>query len=71
MCLSIPGKIESIKGETAIVNINGVEVLTSLQLIDNARIGDYVLVHTGYALQILNKEEVKDAKDNLKLLYNG
>ncbi len=71
MCLSVPAKIESIHDEMAIVDVNGVKVKASLQLVENATIGDYVLVHTGYALQILSPEEVKDANDNLRLLENG
>ena len=70
MCLSVPARIESIEKEMAIVNLNGVKINISLQLVDDARIGDFVLVHTGYALQILTKDEVVDVQLNLKLLEN-
>ena len=68
--MSVPAKIESIDGEIAIVDVKGVKVKASLQLVENAAIGDYVLVHTGFALQILSPEEVQDAKENLRLLEN-
>gem|GEM_PF-3258127 len=40
------------------VSVNGVRLEVSLQLVDKAKPGDYVLVHTGYALQILSDEDV-------------
>ena len=68
MCLSVPAKIISIDGEMATTSINGVKVEVSLQLIEQPEIGDFVLVHTGYALQILSDEELHDVAINLKLL---
>jgi len=71
MCLSIPAKIISIDDEMAKVSINGVTTDISLQLIDDAEVGDYVLVHTGYALQILTLKEAEEANENLRILNNA
>ena len=59
MCLGVPGKIITIEGETAEVSIGGTIVKAGLHLIENACIGDYVLIHTGFALQKIDEEEAK------------
>ena len=63
-CLAIPGKITSINDNMAQVNIAGIVKTASLQLIDDARVGDYVLLHAGFAIQLLDEEE---ALETLKL----
>jgi hydrogenase expression/formation protein HypC len=65
MCLSIPAKVISIDGELAKVSISGVECDASIQLVDNIKIGDYVLLHAGFAIKILNEEE---ALETMKLI---
>ena len=57
MCLSVPAKIISIEGNMADASIGGAIVKTSLHLLDDIKIGDYVLVHTGFALQKISEEE--------------
>lgn len=57
MCLSIPAKVEKIEGEMAVVSIGGAEYNASLQLVDDVNIGDYILLHTGFALQKISEEE--------------
>jgi len=57
MCLSIPGKVKSIDGDKAIVSVGGTEYETSLQLLEDVKVDDYVLVHTGFAIQKLDEEE--------------
>jgi hydrogenase expression/formation protein HypC len=64
MCLAVPGKILSLKGGSAEVNFNGVKRAVSLDLVPEAKKGDYVLVHAGFAIQILEPEE---AAETLKL----
>ncbi|MBE9491750.1 MAG: HypC/HybG/HupF family hydrogenase formation chaperone [Bacteroidetes bacterium] len=64
MCLSIPARIESINGDMAIVSIGGVEYNAGLQMVENVSIGDYVLLHTGFAIQKISQEE---AEETLKL----
>lgn len=70
MCLSIPAKILSIKGDMATASVNGVLLEISLQLVENAKAGDFVLVHTGYALQILSDEDAVEAGRIYKKLQN-
>ena len=57
MCLSIPGKVKSVDGDKAIVSVGGTEYETSLQLLEDVKVDDYVLIHTGFAIQKLDEEE--------------
>jgi hydrogenase expression/formation protein HypC len=65
MCLAIPALIKSIDGQQAEVDIEGVTRDASLQLTPEAKVGDYVLLHTGYAISIIDPAE---ADETLKLL---
>jgi len=65
MCLAIPALIKTIDGQQAEVDIDGLTRQASLQLTPEARVGDYVLLHTGYAINIIDPTE---AEETLKLL---
>ena len=65
MCLAIPALVKSIDGHQAEVNIDGVTRLVSIQLTPEAKVGDYVLLHTGYAISVIDPAE---AEETLKLL---
>jgi hydrogenase expression/formation protein HypC len=65
MCLAIPALIRSINGQQAVADIEGVTRDISLQLTPEAKVGDYVLLHTGYAISVIDAEE---AEETLKLL---
>lgn len=61
MCLAIPGKILDIKDDnSATVDFGGVKRPVRLDLVD-AKVGDYVIVHTGYAISVLDKEEAEES----------
>ncbi len=64
MCLSIPAKVETIEGEMAVVSVGGTKYNASLQMLDDVNVGDYILLHTGFAIQKLSEE---DAKESLKV----
>ncbi|MBN2156946.1 MAG: HypC/HybG/HupF family hydrogenase formation chaperone [Candidatus Lokiarchaeota archaeon] len=57
MCLAIPGKVMEINGPTAIVDFNGVQRDVVIGLCPNIEIGSYVVVHAGYAIEMVNEEE--------------
>ncbi|MBC8321482.1 MAG: HypC/HybG/HupF family hydrogenase formation chaperone [Bacteroidetes bacterium] len=65
MCLSIPSKVLSIQGDKAIVSVAGTEYEASLQLVEDVEVNDYVLLHTGFAIQKISEEE---AEETLRLL---
>lgn len=60
MCLAIPARIEQfIAEDSAIVNLGGVRKEISLTLVEGVAVGDYVIVHVGYALQKLDPAEAE------------
>jgi hydrogenase expression/formation protein HypC len=68
MCLGIPAKIIRIEGDFADANINGATIRIGLHLLDDAKPGDYVLVHTGYALEKLSEEEALETLETIRQL---
>ena len=65
MCLAIPALVKSIDGYIAEVDVGGITRKVSIQLTPEASVGDYVLLHTGYAISIIDPAE---AEETLKLL---
>ncbi|MFW6181085.1 MAG: HypC/HybG/HupF family hydrogenase formation chaperone [Spirochaetota bacterium] len=57
MCLAVTGRIVSKEGLSGVVDMNGMEVRTSFQLVPDARPGDYVLLHAGFAIQVVDEQE--------------
>jgi hydrogenase expression/formation protein HypC len=65
MCLAIPALVKSIDGFQAEVDIGGVNRRISIQLTPEVKVGDYVLLHTGYAINVIDQDE---AEKTLELL---
>jgi len=65
MCLAIPGRVEQIEGRTGVVNFDGAIRKVDVSLLRRVRVGDYVIVHAGFAIEILDE---KDAMEILELL---
>jgi hydrogenase expression/formation protein HypC len=65
MCLAIPVRIVSIDGDEAEIEIAGVRRRVSIVFTPEAKVGDYVLLHTGYAIGVVDEAE---AEETLKLL---
>lgn len=60
MCLAVPARIvELLADESATVSLGGVTVTCSLELVEDVAVGDYVIVHVGYALSKLDPEEAE------------
>ena len=57
MCLAIPAKILEIKDNKALIESLGVKKEVEISLVPDAKKGDYVIVHAGFAIQIVEKEE--------------
>lgn len=62
MCLAIPAIILNKEGFIATVEVEGVKRKCNLSLVPEARPGDYVIMHAGFAIQILSKEDVDEYK---------
>ena len=67
MCVAYPGRVVSIEGTHGMVDFSGSEVCVNLSMVP-AKLGDYVLVHAGMAIQIVKKDE---AKNWICLLYTS
>ena len=70
MCLSIPAQIISIEGDNAKVSFGGSEYTAGLQMIDNPQIGEYVLLHAGFAIQKISREEAEETLQLLREMNN-
>lgn len=66
MCLAIPAKIIKIGNQKAVADFGGIKKEIALDLLPDAKKGDFVLVHAGFAI---NKVDEKEAQETLRLLY--
>lgn len=69
MCLAVPAKVIDIHDKLARVEISGVQRDASLMLLPEAKIGDFVLVHAGFAMQIVDEKEAEETTALLKELW--
>jgi hydrogenase expression/formation protein HypC len=65
MCLAIPSKIVKIENGIGTIDVDGVQRTASLLLVEDAAVGDYVIVHAGFAL---HKIDEADAMESLRIL---
>lgn len=65
MCLAIPARIVEIKNDMAIVDMEGTRREASLLLLENPALGDYVMIHAGFAIHKIDEAE---AMESLKIL---
>jgi|COG998Drversion2_1049125.scaffolds.fasta_scaffold67546_2 hydrogenase expression/formation protein HypC len=59
MCLGVPMQVKTIENEVAICEIDGVQREASLMMIDDVQIGDYVLIHAGFAIEKIDEAEAQ------------
>ncbi len=60
MCLAIPARIISIEGEEALADVGGIQRRIGVMLTPSVKAGDYVLLHTGYAIGIIDPVEAEE-----------
>jgi hydrogenase expression/formation protein HypC len=60
MCLSIPAKIVSIDGTMAEVSAGGTLFKAGIQMVEDVKVGDYILLHAGFAIQKINESEAAE-----------
>lgn len=70
MCLAFPAKVIEINESLATVERSGVRRSASLMLLPEAKVGDYVLIHAGFAMQVVDRKEV-ELQDALIAEMNG
>ena len=60
MCLAIPGQVVDVRDSTATIDMMGVRRDISLSLTPSAQIGDWVLVHAGFAIEVIDAEQAEE-----------
>ncbi len=68
MCLGIPGKVLEIEKNVAKVDVGGLLRDVSLDLCPDVSVGEYVLIHTGFAIEKVDEEEAKETLELLRQL---
>lgn len=63
MCLGLPLQIVSIEGNEAMGEIDGIERKVRIDLVKDVRIGDFVMVHAGFAIDIVDEKTAKETGD--------
>jgi hydrogenase expression/formation protein HypC len=70
MCLSVPGKVVELQNNMAKVEVGGVLREVSMEVCPDAAVGDYVLIHTGFAIQKLDEKEALETLDLLRKMVD-
>jgi len=63
MCLAIPVRVIKIEGKKATVEVEGVIRRAALDLVPDVKVGDYLLLHAGFAIQKLDEKEARETLD--------
>jgi len=63
MCLGVVGRIDEISGETATAEILGVRRDISIVLVPEAKIGDYVMIHAGFAINLMDEKDARETEE--------
>jgi hydrogenase expression/formation protein HypC len=66
MCIAIPMNVREINGDIGIVESQGVRREVGLMLMDDVKVGDWVLIHAGFAISKLNQEEAEETMTLLR-----
>ena len=68
MCLGVPGELTNIDSSIGTVKIGDTDLYVGLDLVPEVKVGDYVLVHAGFAVQIIDREEALETWQLIKEL---
>jgi len=71
MCVGIPGKVVSIDGRMAEVEVGGATRSIALDLLDGVNVGDYVIAHAGFAIHKVDEQEAMKTLDLIRELMDG
>ena len=66
MCLALPMRITAVDGSRATIAVEGLEQECSIMLVPGAGIGDYVLVHAGFAISVIDEAEAQETYDLIR-----
>jgi hydrogenase expression/formation protein HypC len=71
MCLAIPAKVIELNDDMAKASMNGVLVKASLALLDEVKVGDYILIHTGIAIEKIDEDEAQETLQLIEEMKKG
>lgn len=71
MCLAVPMRIVEMDGREATVELPGVRKRVRMDLVEGASVGDYALIHAGYAITVLPEEEALETLSYLREMADG
>jgi hydrogenase expression/formation protein HypC len=71
MCLSLPAQIIKIEGQMAEVSIGGAIFQAGLHMVENVKVGDYILLHAGFAIQKISEKEALETINLFKEMYDS
>lgn len=63
MCIAVPSKVVKIEGKVAETELDGLVRKVSIEMVPDVKVGDYVMVHAGLAISIVNKEEAEAERE--------
>lgn len=66
MCLAIPSRVVEIENDMAVIDVDGVRREASLLLLEEPRVGDWVIVHAGFAIQKIDEAAARESLDILR-----
>ena len=66
MCLSVPAQIIAIDGLMADVSVGGTIFRAGIHMVEDARVGDYILLHAGFAIQVISEKEALETLEILR-----
>lgn len=70
MCLAVPMQVKEIKDSTAVVELEGLRREVNLGLLENVQIGEYVVIHAGFAIQKLDEQAARETIEVIRELYS-
>ena len=71
MCVGVPMQVISIDGDEAIAEVDGVKRAASLMLLpDEVKVGDYVIVHAGFAISLLDQQEAQETLAMMREVFS-
>ena len=70
MCLAIPSKIVKIENDIGTIDVDGVKREASLLLLEDARVGDYVIVHAGFAIHKIDESVAMESLQSLREAFS-
>ncbi|NUR93022.1 MAG: HypC/HybG/HupF family hydrogenase formation chaperone [Nonomuraea sp.] len=71
MCLGVPGRIVSVDGDLGVVDFDGLRREACLAYTPEARVGDYVIVHVGFAISVVDEVEALRTLEVLRAIPGG